>query len=119
MRIKFVNAKTGEEVNGKEFFKDYGKLALISIRVAQAKGGSKEVAKVLPTIDEFLGKVEAVTEYVEPLPNGVKERVSYITFTMTSTVDKDKYSEDTGEFLETVKVDVTDIYYLEVRSLTE
>lgn len=115
MRIKFVNAFNGNEEFGGKFFKEYAKLALCDIRVAQANGGSKEVAKVLDN-DNFLGKVTKVTEYEEALTNGTIERVSYLVFTMPVKKNKDRYSEDTGEFLETIEVEETYTYYLEVRS---
>ena len=110
MRIKFVNAFNGNEEFGGKFFKEFGKLALIDIRVAQAKGGSKEVAKVLNN-ENFLGKVKDVKEYSEPT-----EKVSYVVFTMPVTKFKDKYSEDTGEFVETIEVTEDYTYYLEVHS---
>lgn len=110
MRIKFVNAFHGNEEFGGRFFKEFGKLALIDIRVAQAKGGAKEVAKVLDN-DNFLGKVKEVKEYSEPT-----EKVSYIIFTMPVTHNKARFSEDTGEFIETKEVTEDYTYYLEVRS---
>ena len=118
MRIKFVNAFIGREEYGKDFFKDYGKLALCDIRIAQATGGSKAVAKVLEN-DNFLGKVKEVKEYVEPVANGLKERVSYIVFTKPVTTKKERYSEDTGEYIETKEVTEDYTYYLEVRSFIE
>ena len=115
MRIKFVNAFNGNEEFGGKFFKELGKLALCDIRVAQATGGAKELEKVL-TNDNFLGTITKVSEYTEKLSNDITERVSYITFTMPVKKMKDKYSEDTGEFIETVQVEEIYTYYLEVRS---
>ena len=115
MRIKFVNAFNGNEEFGGKFFNQLAKLALTDIRVAQQEGGAKAIAKVLDN-DNFKGKVVATSEYVEPTLNGLKEKVSYITFTMQVPHLKAKYSEDTGEFLEEVSVEETFTYYLEVRS---
>lgn len=115
MRIKFVNAFNGNEEFGGKFFNELGKLALCDIRVAQQQGGSKAIAKALDN-PNFKGKVVATSDYEEPLASGLKEHVSYITFTMLVPHIKAKYSEDTGEFLEEVSVEETYTYYLEVRS---
>jgi hypothetical protein len=115
MRIKFVNAYNGNEEFGGKFFEKLGKLALCDIRVAQATGDVKNIVEALKKTS-FKGTIVDSKQYEETLCNGLKEKVSYITFTMQVKHLQDRYSETTGEFIETTEVEETYTYYLEVRS---
>ena len=116
MRIKFVNAYNGNEEFGAMFFKELGKLALCDIRVAQATGGYKDIVETLKKNVNFKGTITGGNQYEEPQSNGLKERVSYVYFTMPFSKTQDTFDKD-DVLVERKQVEEIRSYYLEVRSV--
>lgn len=111
MRITFKNAKNNSIERGETFFNGNAyQFKRVDLTIASIKG-EEEIKKTLENDKDFKGKVLSVVK--DTLNNKI-----FVKFTMEHIGLKDKYSEDTGEFLEQVETK-EDYNYLAIINLVD
>lgn len=97
MVLLFKNAKNNSILPINHFVEGNSiQFVRVDLTIAATKG-CEEVKKVLDNCKDFKGKVLEVVE------DTINQKI-FVKFTQEETYLKDKYSEDTGEFLECVEV---------------
>ena len=96
MVLTFKNAKNNSILPITEFVGGNAiQFVRVDLTIAAVKG-CEEVKKVLEKCEDFKGKVLEVVE------DTLNAKI-FVKFTMEHTNFKDKYSEDTGEYVETIE----------------